>query len=93
MTKLSILACLLVATANAVSVPTTKAETSMAAVHKGVVLDSTVGLMDKDDKDDGGPKIKGLGNVGKNKKNAASARTLSQAVVLVAASAALAQQF
>mmetsp|Transcript_18666 Transcript_18666/g.41101 ORF Transcript_18666/g.41101 Transcript_18666/m.41101 type:complete len:91 (+) Transcript_18666:68-340(+) len=90
MTKLSILACLLVVTANAVNVPTTKAETSMAAVHKGIVLDNTVGLMDKDD---GGPKIKGLGNVGKNKKSAASARTLSQAVALLAASAALAQQF
>lgn len=91
MTKLSTLACLLVVMASgagAINAPTKKAEASMAAVHKGVVLDGTVGLAEKDD---GAPKVKGLGNVKKN-KSGASARTLSQAVALVAASAALAQQ-
>lgn len=41
----------------------------------------------------GGPKVKGLGNMGKKSKSAASARTLSQTVMLVVASAALKQLF
>mmetsp|Transcript_18900 Transcript_18900/g.56669 ORF Transcript_18900/g.56669 Transcript_18900/m.56669 type:complete len:114 (-) Transcript_18900:164-505(-) len=111
MTKISIVACMLVVMANcawATSVPTKKEQTPMAAVQKGIILnyfkdefygkDKTKKELEKEaaalarlEKDDahGGPKIKGTGNMGKSQ---ASAKTLSQAVALVAASAALAGQ-
>lgn len=50
-------------------------------------------LHEAEEKLQGGPKVKGLGNAGKKSKSAASASTVSMTVMLVVASAALKQLF